>query len=276
MAKVGEFSVMLDHGVMTHASCFDWADQSLPNPFDGGFYDDLFIKGVLRRPKQGELRQKNLDAIYTVGRLIREGEISAFTYVELLAESMKDYLGGKPLYAFKGCEIQKAHSPIERSKFFNFGFDGFVRKGGKKDRKQKNLGGSQVEFLEWLCEFERTDIVSLVDTYGDDFLSNFEIESFRELDWFKQFSARLRSSENLPDAFHVWATKRNEISCFLTLDLKLINQVKQIKNEKSGFKIAPLVLSPVELLRELGVGKQDEIPYEYDRFYKMADIQDLI
>ena len=268
--------VMLDHGIRTHASCFDWADQPLRNPFDGSYYDDRFIKGVVRHPQVSEPLQSNRDAIYTVARLIREGRLTALSYIELISESMKDYLGGKPLDALRSCNIQHAHSPINRSNFFDSGFDGFVRKGGKKDKKMGNLGGSQVEFLEWLVSLDAQAVESIIQTYGGKRLTEFEVESFRKLEWFKEFVERFRTSENYPDAFHIWATERNRIDCFLTLDFKIINTCKQIKKEKNGPQLNALVLSPLELLAELEVDAVDEIPYEFDRFYTIAEVPNLM
>ena len=267
---------MLDHGIVAHATCFDWVDTPLQNPFDGTYYEDKVLKGVMRRPKVSEPLQSNRDAIYTIGRLIREKHLKAYSYTELAAESVRGYYGAKPLNALQDCSILSAEPPINRGTFFNYGWDGFVRKGGRKDRSTNNIGGSQVEFLSWVISLGEADVESIISLYGHQVLSDFEIQSLRELDWFRRFAKRFRSSENYPDAFHVWATKRNKLNCFLTLDFKLINTVRQIKKERQGPQLETLVISPLELLEELGVSKPDIVPYVFDRFYPMVEIPNLL
>lgn len=219
--------------------------------------------------------QKEIDAIVTIGRLIREGIVTAFTSNELNFESFRRSTPVKAFYALDGCHISSCPAPIERSKFRQtVNFSEYISKGGKKDRK-KNVGISdfnQIPFIEWLLRLDDKGVQSVLKNCEEIGLTEFEIESFMKIDWFKFVCSRFGSPENYPDAFHLWTAERNDIDVFLTLERKLPNIVKQIrqsKNEKHHIKTS--VFRPIEFLQSMGISKQDDPPITAGKFYSFMD-----
>ncbi len=215
--------------------------------------------------------QKQIDALFTVGRLIRECKVNGFTYNELHFESIRGP-GQEPEFnAFSECTIERCTAPIERSKFFKtVSLSEYVSKGGKKDRKKgiPQTSFSQIAFIEWLLKLGSSDLDSAVKWAEEIGLTDFELESLNRIDWLRFVCERFASRENYPDAFHLWAAERNGIDVFLTLEKKLPNKVQQIKSEKNAnFRIGTEVLRPLEFLKNLGVSELDPVPVKPGRFY---------
>jgi hypothetical protein len=260
--------VLLDHSVVTNSTRMQWVRQPIRT---GMFAGELL--GAERLPALvPHEKEEELLAIYTIGRLIREGALRAFTSMELTMERFRDYFGAKPYDALAGCDIEFASNPIERGNWCVSPLEHFVKKGGKKDGAQDTLGTSQISFFEWLCKLTPDTVERIIELRSHRNLTDFECESFRALDWFKGLAKRLRSRENLPDAFHVWTAVRNNMDAMVTLDQRLVNQIAAIGNEKSDFKIDVAVISPLQFLRKLGVSSADPFPFEHNRFYSLSEV----
>lgn len=231
--------------------------------------------GYKKRIFDDEGLQKQIDALPTVGRLIRENTISAFTYNELEFESFRRSVPIKAFYALKDCHIAHCNSPIERSKFRRtIDLGEHISKGGKKD---KNNSGAlsefnQIPFIEWLLQLSEEDVKSIINIRDDLALTDFEVESLNQIGWLKFVCGRFQSRENYPDAFHLWAAERNQIDVFLTLEKKLpnnVNQIRQSKNQKHHIKT--MVLRPIEFLEHIGIVQLDDAMIAPGAFYTFMD-----
>ena len=262
--------VLLDNGIIGAAELAKPATEEKTLIWDDT-QQVVQVPGYRKKIASDASDQKEIDAIVTIGRLIREGAISAYTYNELRFESFRRTTPVRAFYALDSCNIARCLAPIERSKFgqtVNFGE--YISKGGKKDRKRNiDLGDfNQIPFFEWLLSLNDGDVQSILIHGSEIGLTEFEVESFRQLDRFKFISSGLRSPENYPDAFHLWTAERNNIACFLTLEKTLRNiadQMAQSKNPEHRLRVS--VLRPIALLQLLGVSDLDEVPIKADRFY---------
>jgi hypothetical protein len=257
-------TVLLDHSIVTHASRMHWVKKPLDSP-TGQFL--LGAERVVPFPKPEW--EAEAEAIYTIGRLIREKTVRAVSSMELKWEAARDYLGQPPLDALGGCDIGLVPTPIERGRFVGAPLEDYVKKGGNKEGQN---GASQIAFFAWLCRLDQDAVTKILEARPHLKLTDFECESFRDLGWFKTLRDRLRSDENLPDAFHLWTAKRNGIEVFLTLDRKLINHAASIEKEKSGFRLAVRVRSPINFLLEEGVAQPEPYPCVAGKFYTFLDI----
>ncbi|BCX48606.1 hypothetical protein HAHE_25140 [Haloferula helveola] len=266
--------ILLDNGIVTHRSRMHWTRVPVPHP-QSGFYPHKLLVAERLPPYPNPGFEAELEAIFTVGRLIRERKVEAFSSIELKSESFRDRLGGKPIDALAGCTIGMVPNPIERGKFVRAELGEFIRKGGKKDRLSGHSRTSQISFFRWLCQLGPEAAGRIVADRQTRGLSPFECESFAGLDWFRAMARRLRSDENLPDAFYVWTAKRSSLDVFLTLDLRLVNAAAAIEREKSGFRLGVRVRSPIQLLADEGIDEPDPYPCEPGRQYTMAEIARL-
>ena len=254
---------------MARTSCMRWIRRENPaTPFAN---KELGAERLSLEPNDN--RQAEIDAIYTIGREMRETRLSAYSSLELAFERRADDFGQNPLDAFEGCEIDSVEVPISRGHFFQGPLDEFILKGGKKDRKNgENVGLSQISFLKWLCSLEPKTIDKILVSPIGRQLSEFEKQSFGQLDWFKSLANELKSDENLPDGLHIWTAERNEIDFFLTLDQRLINQIDGIVSRRKPFELSTRVVSPLQLLDELGVPSLGSPPIEPNRLYYFTEI----
>lgn len=181
----------------------------------------------------------------------------------------------RAFYALDGCHISKCPVPIERSRFRQtINILEFLSKGGKKDKKRSgDLGDfNQIPFFEWLLRLADNEVQSILMRSGKLGLTEFEMESFRQLDRFNFICGELGSRENFPDAFHLWTAERNNIGCFLTMEKRLRNisdQMSKSKNPERRLRVS--VLRPIALLQLLGISDRDEAPIKVGRFYDFTE-----
>lgn len=260
--------VLIDHGIITNSSRMHWVRKPLE-----GFHPSARLLGAERvSPFSDPAWEAEAEAILTVGKLIREQIVEAFSSMELKWEGMRDYIGSPPLNAFEQCNIEIVPNPVERGRFVSATLEDYVKKGGKKDSAEGKNGASQISFFRWLLNLEPDRVSKILEARGSRQLTDFDCESLNDLGWFKALARRLRSEENLPDAFHLWTARRNGIDVFLTLDRKLINHAASIESEKSGFRLGVKVRPPIAFLREEGVATSEPYPCRPGQFYTMAEI----
>ena len=269
--------LLLDTGIITGSELAEPAKREKLVWWGGFKIADKEI-GYKKRQLDDEEQQKQIDAIPTIGRLIRENAISAFTYNELQFESFRRSVPVQAFYALKGCHIAHCDSPIERSKFRKtIDIDEHVSKGGKKDIKSNGSLGeaNQIPFIEWLVQLSEEDVKSIIRNRDGFDLTDFEVESFNQIGWLKFVCGRLQTRESYPDAFHLWAAERNKIDVFLTLEKKLPNNVEQIQNSKNKqYEITTLVLRPIEFLKHVGIVRLDDAEIMPDVFYPFQNGHD--
>jgi len=272
----GPMRILLDSGVFSHSefaapavqeSSVCWGDRNIVAP----------IHGFVRKPPDKNLEyQRQKEALFTIGRLIREGRIEAHVYIEILFERMRGKGGFPVLNALKDCHIEHCSAALDRSKFRRTGnFLETISKGGKQDRRSDVESGTatQVAFLEWLCTLRKDHVNVLIQHAAQIRLTEFEIESLRNIDWFQFLCQRSGTPENYPDVFHLWTAERNGLHAVLTLDERLTNLVSRVKNEKvKRIEIQTEVLRPLDLLQKFGIGKPDSVPMNSNKFYYLNEV----
>ncbi|PWQ97477.1 hypothetical protein [Leucothrix arctica] len=263
--------ILLDNNVLSNAEYAVRSTQEVDLGFLNGSKD--VIDGFRKKPQLLDLDlQEEVDAIFTIGLLIKEGKIVPYTSTELIWERSRRRPTIEQFNALRGCDIATCPSPIERSKLkHTINFNEYVLKGGKKDKKRnENVSNfNQIPFFVDL-KFIRDESVKLIlenaNVIG---LTNFEKKSFEEIEHFKDLCNQLQSDENLPDAFHVWTAERNDLDVFLTLEKRLTNS---LKNKSKKLKIDVEVLRPTELLKKLNITPA-KVRMKYDHFYSWFDTE---
>lgn len=222
-------------------------------------------------------QQREKDALFTVGRLAREGRIELYTYAELNVELWRRSRGRDPLLnAFLECRIQHCSAPIERSKFrTTINMNEWMAKGGKADRDKGVPPSefSQIPFFQWLANLSDEESAVLVRHAKQIRLDEFEVSSLHDLPWFRALARAFVSPEHLPDCFHIWTARRNGIDTLLTLEKKLPRTVDQLQRRKHNpIDAGVAVLRPTKLLVQLEVTNPDAVLLDPDRFYSYMEI----
>jgi hypothetical protein len=273
---LGTTKMLLDNGIRSHSEFAEEATTKNAIRW-AGRNQIATIHGIRRKaPHKDAKFQAEIEALPTVGRIIREEICNAFEYREIWCEGMRY----RPLAPFgnalEGCKIQLCPPAIDRSKFAQtVDLADYFAKGGKKDREAGiQLGrANQVAFFEWLAGLT-SEFVEVVISHAQAFrLTDFEIDSFRDIGWFQFLCDRGGSRENYPDIFHLWTAERNGLDVLLTLDNGLPELVSRVKNEKRrGIEIQTQVLRPLELLNTLGISGLDAVQLEHDGFYYLHEL----
>lgn len=272
-----DMRVMLDNSVYAHSQFAEPA-RGPQGPRFGIHNQQYQVYGFIRKeldPNPEYQAQKN--SLFTIGRLIREKTVAAFTYNELRYESLNRVIGVSEFDALADCPVMHCPPALERSRFQLGDFFDFTRKGGKKDRKRgANISLSQIQFMEWLCSLDEMMIAKLLDLKITLGLTDFEVDSLQNLKYFQMLCAIGRSPEHYPDIFHLWTAQRNRIDVFLTLERKLPEMASRAER---SMKIEPQfstkVLRPIEFLQLLDITCPDPIPLERNRFYPFIDVVKL-
>jgi hypothetical protein len=264
-------SALLDNGIFCHS---EFAEPAISQKSIrwGGRKQIATIHGMKRKPahKNPDFQQE-INALPTVGRLIRENAIEAYTSNEIWCEAMRF----RPLLPFgnalRNCPIGRCPPAIDRSKFMQTtNVTEYFAKGGKKDRKLGIAIGpiSQIAFLESLCALTPESVVALTSHSEMLRLTKFEIESLQDIGWFQFLCKRCGSPENYPDVFHLWTAERNHLDVLLTLDDDLPKLVYRVSTEKKKtVEIKTQVLWPPGLLDRIGIKDRDPVELEDGRLY---------
>jgi hypothetical protein len=270
--------VLLDSGVYIHAEFGTGAGKQTTVHWGG--QDQTFeVSGVIRKPPANNLGyQVQKEALFTVGRLIREGQIEAFDYWEIQCERWRGSPGIGVCNALAGCEnkIKSCLPALHRSKFRqSIDFIETISKGGKKDvdRGLETGTSSQIAFFSWLCSMTSEHADAFISHRDEIGLTPFDVESLRNLGWFRFLCERSSSCENYPDVFHLWTAERNGLDAVLTLDTRLSDLVARVSKEKvKKIEIRTDVLQPITLLERLGISRLDPVPMEANRFYYWHEV----
>ena len=128
--------VMLDNSVYGHSQFAEPA-MGPQGPRFGIHNQHCQVYGFVRKKLDSNPEyQAQIDSLFTIGRLIREKAVTAFTYNELRYESLNRVIGVREFDALAGCPIMRCPPALERSRFQQGNFSDFARKGGKKDRRR--------------------------------------------------------------------------------------------------------------------------------------------
>jgi len=264
----------MDAGVVIHSEFAEHAVKEMSeSPVRWSDGSAIRISGLKRKqPDEDEDYRKQKEALFTIGRMIREQNIEAYTYSEINVEHLRGRALVQEFNALQGCALHKCEPPIERSRFRRTSdFMDFFAKGGKKDRHLGLHGqANQIAFLEWLCTLDKACVDVVIQHTNTIGMSDFEVDSLRNLEWFQLLCKRSGSSENYPDVFHLWTAERHGLDALLTLDKKLLRLVDRIRSEKKKeIDMHTEVLRPLDLLRRLGISEPDPVPISSDRFYNL-------
>ena len=266
--------VMLDNSIFGHSQFAEWAMGS-PGPLFGIQDQHYEVLGAVRKkPHDDTAFQAQIDSLPTIGRLIREKRLEAFTYGELRCEKMQQFIGEPMFGAMTGCPIQSCPPAVERSRFYQGDYFAYARKGGKRDRKlglETTIG--QIPFMQMLCGLKE-DFLPLWMPFKQALgLTEFEIESLKNLKCFQMLCKISDSAENYPDMFHLWTAQRNHMDAFVTLDSKMANIAMKIRRSSAiPIEYPTEVLQPLELLSILSISEPDPIPIEHGRFYTLHEL----
>ena len=268
--------ILLDNGIFTHSEFAEGAVQHTSVRW-GDTLQVLPIHGLVRKAPGKDLGyQREKEALFTIGRLIREGRIAAYEYTEIQFERMRDRGRLQEFSALQDCTIHRCDPALERSRFrMTINFTDSLSKGGRKDRKAgvEPGGANQIAFFEWLCSLRQKHIDTLMQCVAQIGLTEFEVESLRNIGWFRFLCERSRSPENYPDVFHLWTAERNNLDAVLTLDKGFQNLVSRVRKEKvKRIEIRTEVLRPLDLLQKLGIEKPDPVPMDTERFYHLHEV----
>ncbi len=267
--------ILLDNGIFSHSEFAEGVEEATSLLW--GNKAPTFLHGFVRKDLVGKVGYlKQMEALFTVGRLIREGRIEAYDYNEIRFERARGSTGLGACNALHGCKIHSCRPALERSKFMRtLDFRNFISKGGKKDRERVLPTGdlSQIAFFKWLCALGKEHIEALIPHAATIGLTAFEIESLKNIEWFRFICQRSGSPENYPDVFHLWTAERNGLDAVLTLDKGLQNLVSRVRNERvRKFGVTAEVLRPLDLLQKLGIGEPDPVPIGANRFYHWHEL----
>ena len=260
--------VLLDNGIFSHSEFAESAVRQISVRW--GETDCVSdVHGVVRKaPDKNVEYQEQKEALFTVGRLIRTGLIEAYSYSEIDCERWRDKIGLGVCNALRGCGINGCSPAVNRLQFRQtVDFTDAISKGGKKDIKAGVALGeaNQMAFLKWLCALTKEYIELLVSHATLIGLTEFDIQSLRNVQWFQLLCNRSMSPENYPDVFHLWTAERNGLDALLTLDNRLSHLVCRVRNEKAKeIAIRTEVLRPLDLLQMFGIGDPDPVPMEAD------------
>jgi hypothetical protein len=267
---------LLDNGIFCHS---EFAEGLIMQKeiWWGGSNQVTYIHGVRRKsPHTNAELQKQINALPTIGRLIREHLIAACDYKEIWRERMRF----RPVLPFgnalQGCVINTCISAIDSGKFAQtVDITDYFAKGGRKDRKAGIVPGraNQIAFFEFLCSLTDAAVDVLIAHAEPLRLSAFEVESLRNIGWFQFLCQRSGSPENYPDVFHLWTAERNGLDVLLTLDNGLPELVSRVRKEKAQtIEIKTEVLRPLELLDLLEVRNREPVGLDDGRFYYLHEL----
>lgn len=268
--------ILLDNGIFIHSEFAEECVKRVAINW-GGTIQTSEVHGLARKlPDENAEFQEQKEALFTLGRLIREGKIEAFDYWEIRCERFRGTPSNQVWNALRGCNIHDCSPAIRRSIFSrSIHFDDVFAKGGKEDIKRgvELRGASQIAFFKRLAAWTIPEIDMLLSNALLLQLTPFEIDSLRGVEYFQFLCQRSGSAENYPDIFHLWTAERNGLDALLTLDGKLQRLVSRVKMEKKKtIKIKTEVLKPIELLQRFGINKPDPVPVDASRFYHWHEV----
>jgi hypothetical protein len=194
--------------------------------------------------------KNQIEALPTIMKLAREGNILIYSYIELDLETMRgsfDLRGGKG-DLLKDVKVEDIPSAVDRSKLQQT--DDFFKKE------------SLIKFCKFLLEVDVREFEKRHNWFLSRF-TDFERQNIKSLKRFNELCCALDET-HYPDAFHLWTAEVNGLDFFLTADRKFINVMS--KTSRSHLKTKPI--APVDLLDYLGIKEREPMPIaDYDFHY---------
>ncbi|MBZ5667359.1 MAG: hypothetical protein LAO30_22500, partial [Acidobacteriia bacterium] len=172
--------VLLDNGIFIHS---EFAEECVKQTTInwGGAAQTSDVHGLMRKPPDENTEyQEQKEALFTVGRLIREGKIEAFDYWEIRCERLRGTPSNQAWNALRCCDVRNCSPAIRRSIFSrSIYLDDVFAKGGKDDIKRgvELRGANQITFFKRLSTWTIPEIDLLVSHAPLLQLTQFEIDS---------------------------------------------------------------------------------------------------
>src|SRR4051812_8258511 len=99
--------VMLDNGIGGHRQFAEVWTVATKNEWNGTNHSRLIAGFRRKRNHPDPAYQAEVDALFTIGRLIRERRIRAFTYIELMCERWSRAIGERAFDALADCPVER-------------------------------------------------------------------------------------------------------------------------------------------------------------------------
>jgi hypothetical protein len=216
----------------------------------------LGMKRNIHHISKGDWIKKQIEALPTVMKQAREGNILIYTYIELEIETMKGTFGGELRGwigdLLKNVKIEYIPSAVERSKFQQMD----LREYAKKE--------TFIRFCKLLLEIDYKEFEKRRLWFLSKF-TDFERQNIKSLNRFNELCSGL-SEKHYPDAFHLWTAEVNSLDYFLRSDHKFINVMT--KTGRAQLNTKPI--APVDLLNFLGITEREPMPvsdYDFHTFF---------
>ncbi len=265
--------VLLDNGILSHAEFLVGSAREDEVNW-GGKLHAVDVVGYRRKPAlKDENQQSEMEALFTVGRLIRENKIHAFSYIELVFEKIRGRGRIQECNALKNCKFGSVEAPLDRSKLFQTSMGEFIEKG---DRKFRDSSFTQIGFVKWLFSLEDRGIELLKKHSAQIGFSQFEQESLSYIPQLQKLCQHPITVKDYPDLLHIWTAERNKLNYFLTLDKKFkrkFSEVNSRMNVCDRFHVN--IVTPIEFLHLLEIKQFDPVPVEHNRFYFLNEVSGL-
>jgi hypothetical protein len=219
-------------------------------PLNSGAHARELI-GIRRKPPlppDQHWRQRQVEAMPTMARVVGDGRLTLVDSTELSLEEIKGtYVGVSGIAGDLFRDVRWSHVPaaIERSKFQKMDMDSYTMKE------------TVVAFCKILLGFDCKAVAArprFLQRFTD-----FEQKNLLSLDRFRQICAAL-SENHYPDALHLWTAEVNRLDYFLTADRAFIN----VMTKTSRIALTTRPIAPVDLLEVLGVTEMDPMPIADD------------
>jgi hypothetical protein len=199
-----------------------------------------------------EWPRRQIEALPTIARLAKEGQLTFCTSVELKFESFRGAKGWQGYIGDLFRDIKYEHVPaaVERSYFWQ-----------TIDLSKYSSGDGQVGwYMGFLLKVDEQQLVEQIGGHFD--LPEFDRGNLTNLSRFRKMCKYLDTDDHIRDAFHLWTAEVNGLEYFLTADKRFIN--KMTKSIPLDFPTPPIC--PADLLGELGITNLDPLPLTDRRF----------
>lgn len=245
MKNSNPIRVMLDTTVLRHTATMVTVkkEHTLRVGSIERTYDVLGMQRNTDHISRGIWLKNQVEALPTIMKLAREGNILIFSYVELKFETTRgswfELRGGKG-DLLKGVDIIKVPPAVDRSKLFQ------TADFYKKD--------ALIDFCKFLIEVDIKEFEKRREWFLSKF-TDFERQNIISLNRFKDLCYALDET-HYPDAFHLWTAEVNGLDFFLMADRRFINAMTY--TSRAQMKTKPI--APVGLLDYLGIKEREPMP----------------
>lgn len=229
--KIHEIGILLDNGIhynaITHETAWVSTGKTLwgPEEIDSGYLARIPVHGKYNKSRE----YTDVKYICAIAHLARRGHLKLWTSSDLIAERLRQPVG----------------------RYHGYGYFDF-------------------DVLQDL-KIEPVDGYNYIDDYLGDFDSDkpedVQRNRIRQCRSDKRFDALVKQlgENNSQDAYHIHTAETNSLYCFLTMDYKLLRNVKAQQRGYPFSTYKTKVMSPSEFGKQIGLYPIAPIFYSYTR-----------